>query len=267
MITSRDYSEVLEAVRQLAAKQGVKDKPFVKPDFDPLCSSLWDGQEHWSVGRFRSLSHVNRFLTCKTKRSYTVDSHSYGVAMLCMIILDKIENDPIDSECEEPIIISPDFKLRVYERALLHDCDESISMDIHYFIKRDFEELVEKEIAANIHVLNLSRRLQEIAATPDGQADLAVRFVRIVDTMELALFCLEEELIGNVIQDSGYPVIDTCGKIIINHHIPALLKLRLRDHSTEFDRFICGFSAALRDLLYDFLKFIEHKRKEHAGQI
>jgi len=239
------YYNVLGAVQKYAEENGVYHKHHTQPGFYELCKSVWDEEQHWSVGRFRSLSMVNRFLCCTTKREYNVAIHSYNVAVLCMILLDEIGVTGPD--------IPNELRVDIYERALLHDCTESISMDIPYHVKKNFEEDIDDLVNSNINLLNLGTELTTIAVLPDGDG-FTNFFVRVVDTMELALFCLEEQLLGNTVLDHGRRVLDICMDIIESDYSNRL-KSDYKD--TDFEEVASG----LKDLLFDFSKFIDKQNE------
>lgn len=243
-----DYYTVLGAVQKYAEENGVYHKHHTKPGFYDLCTSLWDNCNHWSVGRFRSLSMVNRFICCNTKREYNVAVHSYNVAMLCMIIISEIEHHGFD--------LMPEFIREVYERALLHDCTESLSMDIPYSVKNSFNQYVEDVVNKNVNLLCLDEDLTTIAVRPDDESGYVNFFVRIVDTMELTLFCLEEEALGYTVVDHGQRALDICIDIIKSKYRCKLKSMK--DASNEQLDEVDGLMVCLDD----FVQFIEGQDKK-----
>jgi 5'-deoxynucleotidase YfbR-like HD superfamily hydrolase len=219
---TEDYYQVLGAVLHLAEKNGVYGKHHTQEGFYSLCEQLWDKKKHWSAGRFRALSFVNRFLACKA-RPYNVAEHTCNVAILCMICLDIIDTENVNVPAE--------FRAFVYERALLHDCTETLSMDVPYFVKEKYNKVIDRFVSDNLYSLNLSKRLSCISSMDESicvensEENFVVFFVRIVDTIELALFCLEEKLLGRIVVDNKKVVLHTCLNMLSTTYTERLRRL------------------------------------------
>lgn len=145
---------------------------------------------------WRRLRYIKRCNNFPTVASTDVAQHSYFVTLLAMAIVDEYNTY---ADLNDKPIVSSELVLR---KALLHDSDESITSDIPWNVKHLDED---------IHSLLVSKINEKVKALYEGctvmqeyyelsthcKEDMSGKIVELADMLELALYCWEEQQLGN----------------------------------------------------------------------
>jgi len=232
----------------------------VYPMFDAVeraVDSAWTDEENTFFTRHRALKYANRCLNIQhASENYTVAEHTSMLGIFALIVFDEFDeynaNHPLSAT-----ELSQDKRYEILRRILLHDVSESVTGDIPYFVGLDNEKYIEDTIEARGHTIFSSEALNEevLAGDYDGPVEL---FVRVLDFVELAMFCLEQEIAGTVVIDHtrGTNVLDVCLE---------LMKTKCNDCPDSDWNDIFYF---LRDRICDrFIDEVTRIRKNHGKEV
>lgn len=116
---------------------------------------------------------TKRYHTKSTIRENTVGHHSFGVAMLCWLLLD---------ECPGELIMA----------GLCHDLAEQVTGDVSSPTKRKYPQLAEMVQQMEYELLGEHDMDFEIHLSPEH-----ARILKMADRMDGMLFCINEYELGN----------------------------------------------------------------------
>ena len=153
--------------------------------------------------RLKNMSAIQRFGTLAMIQRETVSSHSYNVAILCLLIADYEDTPELNKEV-------------LLRKALFHDFEETLLSDIPHPIKHRFKggklgkllkeivpELISKEIFKE-----LPEKLKQINIewTQTAKEGIEGEIVEAADAMDTVITALREINLGNRYFEKVYQV-------------------------------------------------------------
>lgn len=143
----------------------------------------------------KTLTQIVRFSTKPTVRKQNVAEHSYFVALIAMIVCERLINKGIQID-----------KADVLEKCLVHDISESVSGDMPRVVKEENEEIrlmignledrVFEKITESLPE-DIKKSLHSSYTWFEDYAKLENRIVKFADILENGLFVLCEMDLGN----------------------------------------------------------------------
>lgn len=129
---------------------------------------------------------VRRYHAVPSVRPQSVGLHSWGVAVLCIYLLEN------------------DVSAQLLKEAIMHDTAELFTGDVPYTVKRDLKDVKERFDMLETHVRNEYMLLPRQQLSKKEEAVL-----KLADTLDGLFWCVKYETNGPV-GGRWYGALDTC---------------------------------------------------------
>lgn len=148
---------------------------------------------------YRRLRHISRCNNFMKNSKEDVAQHSYYVSIISMIISDELNNADIGFKVNTE---------KVLRYALLHDTEEAITSDVPYNVKHRNPDInkrinqVLSEVAEDAYSGTSDLFMNYLYLSKSSKEGIEGDIVDVADMLELAIYCYEEVLMGNILMKS-----------------------------------------------------------------